>query len=118
MALSGILTMIRLFLFILLFCIYSNCGFANTRLDLTDGVFFCGQSESSSEYNLCNPYEFCDGVIGASPNESVFFPNIKKNLFSDYQIIDEIKSNGFYFTEANLLFLIRKDNLFLSILRI
>jgi len=110
--------MIRLFLFVLLFCIYSNCGFANTHLDLTDGVFLGGQSKSSSEYNFCNPYEFCDGIIGATSNELVFFPNIKSNLFSDFQRIDDIKSRGFYITEANLLFLIRKDNLFLSILRI
>lgn len=110
--------MIRLLLFILLFCIYNSSGVANTLLGLTDGVFLGCKSESSSEYNLCNPYEFCDGVISISSNEQVFFPNIKSNLFSDFQSIDDIKSNGFYITEANLLFLIRKDNLFLSILRI
>ena len=62
--------------------------------------------------------EFCDGVIGTSSNESNSFQDVKKNLFSDFRIIDEIKSNGFYFTDVNLFFLTRKDNIFLSILRI
>jgi hypothetical protein len=110
--------MIRLLLFILVFFIYSSSEAANTFGDLTDGVFWGSQSESSSEYNLYTPYEFCVGVTSTSLNELVFFPNTKNNLFSDFQSIDDIKSSGFYITEANLLFLIRKNNLFLSILRI
>jgi len=110
--------MIRLFLFILLLCI-SNVGWtANERLDSSVKVSFYSHSEPSFQYNLCNQHEIGDGVLSSSTNESNFFPDVKKNLFSDYQIIDEIKSNGFYFTDANLLFLIRKDNIFLSILRI
>jgi len=110
--------MIRLFLFILLLCI-SNVGWtANERLDLSGDVALCCQSESSSHFTLCNRQEIGDGVLSSSSNESNLFPDVKKYLFIEYQIIDEIRSNGFYFTDANLLFLIRKDNIFLSILRI
>jgi len=110
--------MIRLVLSILLLCICNASWTANERLYLSNGVSLYCQSESSSQYQLCNQLEIGDGVIGTTSNETNLFPHVKKNLFSDYKIIDEIKSNGCYFTDANLFFLIRKDNLFLSILRI
>ena len=110
--------MIRLFLFILLFCTNNVSWTANERLDSSAEVSLCNQSEPSSRFTLCNRQEIGDGVLSSSTNESNIFPDVKKNLFSDYQIIDEIKSNGFYFADADLLFLIRKDNIFLSILRI
>ncbi len=110
--------MIRLFLSILLLSICNVSWTANGRLYLSDGVSLCWQSESSSQYKLCDQLEIGDGVIRSSSNETNLVPYAKKNLFSDYKIIDEIKSNGCYFTDSNLLFLIRKDNLFLSILRI
>ena len=110
--------MIRLFLFILLLCTNNVSWTANERLDSSVEVSFCNPSEPSSHFALCNRQEIGDGILSSSTNESNIFPDVKKNLFSDYQIIDEIKSNGFYFADADLLFLIRKDNIFLSILRI
>jgi len=113
-----IVAMIRLILFILLLGIFNFHGIAKERL-LTVGAFsLFSQSGSSSEFNLHNQHEYCKGIMCPSSNESDYYPDVKKNLFSYYQIIDEIKSNGFYSTDANLFFLIRKDNLFLSILRI
>ena len=110
--------MIRMFLSILLLSICNVSWTANERLYLSNGVSLCCQFESSSQYQLCNQLEIGDGVIGSSSNETNLIPFSKKNLFSDYKIIDEIKSNGCYFADADLFFLIRKDNLFLSILRI
>ena len=110
--------MIRLFLFILLLCISNVRWAVNEYFDLSADISFCSQSEPSFQYNLCIQQEFGEGVLSSSSNEPNFFPDVKKNLYSDYQIVDEIKSNGFYFADANLLFLIRKDNIFLSILRI
>jgi len=110
--------MIRLFLFILLLCLSNVSWTANERLDLSCDVALSCQSEPSCQFTLCNRQDIGDGVLSSSSNESNFFPDVKKNLFSEYPIIDEIRSNGFYFTDANLLFLIRKDNIFLSILRI
>jgi len=110
--------MIRLFLFILFLCISNVSWTANERLDSFVEVSFCNQSETSFQFTSCNRLEIGDGVLSSSSNEPNIFPDVKKNLYSDYQIIDEIKSNGFYFSDANLLFLIRKDNIFLSILRI
>jgi len=110
--------MIRLLLIILLLFIVNGTWIANRHLVLSGDVTLCLPCESSSEYSSCNQHEFGDAFIGHSLNGSSLFAGVKKNIYSDYQIIDEIKSNGFYFTDANLLFLIRKDNLFLSILRI
>ena len=110
--------MIRLFLFILLLCTSNVSWTANEHLNPSAEVSFCNQSEPSFQFTLCNRQEIGDGVLSSSTNESNIFPDVRKNLFSDYQIIDEIKSNGFYFADADLLFLIRKDNIFLSILRI
>ncbi len=110
--------MIRLLLFILPLCLFNIGGTANERTDSSREVIFCDLSASTSEYNLCDKQEIGDGIISSSSNDSNLLPDVKKNLFSDYRIIDEIKSNGFYFTEPNLFFLIRKDNIFLSILRI
>lgn len=110
--------MIRLILFILLPGIFNTHVIAKERLFTTCEVSFFSQSGSSSEFNSYNQHEYFEGDIGSSSNESIFFPDVKKNLFSYYQIVDEVKSNGFYSTDANLFFLIRKNNLFLSILRI
>jgi hypothetical protein len=110
--------MIRLLLIILLLFVGNGSWNANRHLVSIGEVTRCSLKGSSSEYSLCNQHEFGDAFIGYSSNGSFLFPWIKKNHDSDYLIIDEIKSNGFYFTDADLLFLIRKDNLFLSILRI
>ena len=108
----------RLFLFILLLLVGAGSRTENRHLVLSGEVTLCCPCGSSSEYSLCNNPEFGDAFIGNSSNVSSFFPGVKKNLNSDYLMIDQIRSNGFYFTDADLLFLIRKDNLFLSILRI
>ena len=110
--------MIRLFLFIFVLCFFNFDGGAKNRIDSSGINSSFLLSGSSYEYNECNQPELGIGIIGSASNESTPFPDVKKNLFSDYQIVDEIKSNGFYFTDSNLLFLIRKDNIFLSILRI
>jgi hypothetical protein len=110
--------MIRLFLFIFVLCFFNFDGGAKNRIDSSGTDSSCRLLESSYEYNVCNRQDLGIGILGASTNESTSFHDVKKNLFSDYQIVDEIKSNGFYFTDSNLLFLIRKDNIFLSILRI
>ena len=110
--------MIRLYSLIILLCISTIAGGTEERLVSSHEISLSSQSEKSATYDLFNQYESYVGVIGASANEFNFLPDVRKNLFSGYQIIDEIKSNGFYFTEANLLGLIRKDNFFLSILRI
>ena len=110
--------MLRLFLILVVLCISNSIGFANERLISSNETSTCNQSGSSSEYNLCYHADFNFGIIGSSSKEPNAFPDLKKNLFSDYQIIDEIKSNGFYFTDPNLFFLIRKDHLYLNILRI
>jgi hypothetical protein len=102
----------------LLLCTSNVSWTANERFDSSAEVSFCNQSEPSSQFTSCNRQEIGDGVLSSSTKESNIFPDVKKNLFSDYQIIDEIKSNGFYFADADLLFLIRKDNIFLSTLRI
>lgn len=110
--------MIRLLLIIFIIFICDNSWIANEQLDTSDNVSPACQPCTSSEYNMFNQHEFYDGIIGSSSNESNFFPDVKKNLISDFQIIDQIKSNGFYFTDVNLYYLTRKDNIFLSILRI
>jgi hypothetical protein len=110
--------MLRLVLFILVLGIVNTRGKAEEKLCTTCEFSPFSQSGPSLELNSYNQSNYCDGIIGSSGYESTFFPDLRKNLFSEYQIIDEIKSNGFYFTDANLFFLIRKDNLFLSILRI
>lgn len=118
MAKAGFVPMIRLFLVISHFCISASFGIASERIETSCEGLFYAQSTSSCEYDLYDEYNIIEGVIAGTAEKSDYFHDLKRNLFSEYPVINETKSNGFYFTSANLLYLIRKDNLFLSILRI
>lgn len=78
----------------------------------------CSQSKSSSEYRSLNDFVFYTGILENSSSETKFFPDIRKNLLSTHQIYVSRNRNVVYFSDINLFYYIRKDYIFLSVLRL
>jgi len=110
--------MVRLFLLLLLVGMSNYIGFAHERLNI------CGNSGVYSPFDLTAKFDFFnsaivgEGIQGSSRPVSEIVPDIKKNLSTESMDIDAIKIKILRLSDAEVHFLIRKDNLFLLILRI
>lgn len=78
----------------------------------------CSQSKSSSEYRSLNDFVFYTGILENSSSETKIFFDIRKDLLTTRQIYVSQNRNVLHFSDINLFYYIRKDNVFLSVLRL
>ena len=115
--LSGVVIMVRMFLFIFLLCFSVHWRSSASKFG-PFGDTICNQSKIPYTFDICNTYDTNVGILACSNGECSFSPCVKKVFLSDFMVFDEIRSNGYYFADLNLSYYIKKDNIFLSILRI
>ena len=115
--LSDVVIMVRMFLFIFLLCFSVHWRSSASKFG-PFGDTICNQSKIPYTFDICNTFDLNVGILAYSTGESSFSPCVKKVFLSDFMVIDEIRSNGYYFADLNLSYYIKKDNIFLSILRI
>lgn len=110
--------MIRLLLFVFLICIANHFGIARNGMDLSGSGLSCCQSKSLSEFISDYDLIFFDCILENASFEANLIFDIQKDLFSTHPVIigkNRISVNS---KDINLLCFIRKDYIFLSILRL
>lgn len=110
--------MIRLILFIFLFCAAGFNGESQKFKDSTRDNYSLHKIISTFKFEPGQNTVFSNGIIESKTFGSNQFSVIKKILFSEFQYSQGPKNNCYFITDTNLFFLIRKDIFFLSVLRI
>lgn len=110
--------MIRLFLFIFILCVADFVGIAKIGIDSFGDSLQCSQSKSSSEYTLDEHPAFLARILENSSSGSNFIPDFRKTLFLERSDSNVLKLISGYSPPINLFYFIRKDNVFISVLRL
>jgi hypothetical protein len=102
----------------LIFCFAYFDGKSQNSIDKYGDSIPTSNSDSSSKFELGVNSLYCNGIL---ENETVGSNcgSVFKNILSfDNQFVDGRNKNCSLITDTNLIFLIRKDIFFLSVLRI
>ena len=108
----------RSILFIFIFCGIVCIG--NARNNSVSSRFESPsiQSESSSSYNEIELSLSFGDIIEKSKPEPILISDLKMDIWANAQLINGHDQVGFNLCNVNIPYLIRKDECFLSVLRI
>jgi hypothetical protein len=110
--------MIRLVLIILTICISGLAGITGNKNSIFCNHPNVSQSESTQKLDSSINFVLCLGIIETPNHETNPLVNLHKQFYSFNQRTDGFQTGSFIIDEINLQYLIRKDYLFLSNLRI